>query len=102
MSRILINTAQDVSRIFGDSAQVEWSERYDFVPDQALGMLCITLARLWRAKRDEPQGVFLHPIAQLLERITTQRTARVTLISTHKMGVNSAVELANLMRNAAK
>ena len=41
-----------------------------------LGTLCITLAGLWYADRDGPQGVFLQPIASLLARKTTQRTAR--------------------------
>jgi len=37
-----------------------------------LGILCITLAGLWRADREGPQGVFLQPIARLLVRKTTQ------------------------------
>ena len=37
-----------------------------------LGTLCITLAGLWYADRDGPQGVFLQPIAQLLARKTTR------------------------------
>ena len=41
-----------------------------------LGTLCITLAELWYADRDGPQGVFLQPIARLLARKTTQWTAR--------------------------
>ena len=34
--------------------------------------LCITLADLWCADRDDSQGVFLQPIAPLLERKTTK------------------------------
>ena len=45
------------------------------------GTLCITLARLWRADREGPQGVFLQPIAQLLARKKTQWTTRVCAIT---------------------
>ena len=38
-----------------------------------LGTLCITLAELWYADRDGPQGVFLRPIASLLARKTCSR-----------------------------
>ncbi len=46
-----------------------------------LGTLCTTLARLWRADREGPQGVFLQPIARLLARKTTQWTARARAIT---------------------
>ncbi len=48
---------------------------------ELLGTLCITLARLWRADREGPQGVFLQPIARLLARKTTQWTARARAIT---------------------
>ncbi len=48
---------------------------------RCLGILCITLARLWRADREGPQGVFLQPIAQLLARKATQWTARARAIT---------------------
>ena len=48
---------------------------------RTLGTLCITLAGLWYADRDGPQGVFLQPIAWLLARKTTQRTARARVIT---------------------
>ena len=48
---------------------------------EALGTLCITLARLWQSDRDELQGVFLQPIARLLARKTTQQIARFRLIT---------------------
>ena len=46
-----------------------------------LGTLCITLAALWHADRGGPQAVFLQPIAPLLARKTTQRTARARVIT---------------------
>ena len=41
----------------------------------------MTLARLWQSDRDGLQGAFLQPIARLLARKTTQRAARVRLIT---------------------
>ena len=53
------------------------STRYDLGPAALKpGILCITLARPWRADRKGPQGVFLQPIARLLARKTMQWTAR--------------------------
>ena len=49
--------------------------------DVKLGMLCITLAKLWQSDRDGLQGVFLQPIARLLAIKTTRETARVRLIT---------------------
>jgi hypothetical protein len=46
-----------------------------------LGSLCITLAGLWRAERDGPQGAFLQPIAQQLARKAMQRTVRARVIT---------------------
>ena len=49
--------------------------------DVKLGMLCITLAKLWQSDRDGLKGVFLQPIARLLAIKTTRQTARVRLIT---------------------
>ena len=59
-----------------------------------LGTLCITLARLWCADRDGPQGVFLQSIAQLLARKTTQRTARARAITDRRELCRGFLDLA--------
>jgi len=59
-----------------------------------LGILCITLARLWRADREGPQGVFLQPIAQLLTRKTTQWTTRARAITDRRELCRGSLALA--------
>ena len=62
--------------VHGDSDRLILPDLGRKLFDAALGTLCITLAELWYADRDGPQGVFLQPIASLLARKTTQQTAR--------------------------
>ncbi len=63
-------------------------------PIRRLGILCITLARLWRADREGPQGVFLQPIAQLLTRKTTQWTTRARAITDRRELCRGSLALA--------
>ena len=69
---VFLVAVKDVARARGMS---------QLAKDTQLGTLCITLARLWQADRDEVQGVFLQPIARLLARKTTQQIARFRLIT---------------------
>ncbi len=63
-------------------------------PIRRLGILCITLARLWRADREGPQGVFFQPIAQLLTRKTTQWTTRARAITDRRELCRGSLALA--------
>ena len=70
LAAALVGKPELAQRLCG-SLQIDMSKKQEL-----LGTLCITPARLWYADRDGPQGVFLQPIAPLLGRKTTRRTAR--------------------------
>ena len=72
--------------------------------DVKLGMLCITLAKLWQSDRDGLQGVFLQPIARLLAIKKTRQTARVRLITDRRsvQSVPNSVDAGVVQRRAAK
>ena len=66
----LVGKPKLAQRLCG-SLQIDMSKT-----QEPLGILCITPAGLWYADRDGPQDVFLEPIAPLLTRKTSRRTAR--------------------------
>ena len=70
LAAALVGKPELAQRLCG-SLQIDMSKKQEL-----LGTLCITPAGLWYADRDGPQGVFLQPIAPLLARKTTRRTAR--------------------------